>query len=294
MQRILQNPFYYGCFQYKGELYEGVHEPIISQQLFEKVQRVIADRGKPRKENQDYNFTFTGIFKCGECGRSITAERHVKKSGLVFRYYRCTKKDTNCQQRFLNEKDLFNQLNDIFQKVALPNDWLEPIQKKLDEEEKQISHLSKSFAQNLQKEMGEIEVKLSKLLDIQLDGSISLEEYKQKKEELINRKTELKQKLIDFGRKGNYWLEPMRNFILEAYQANFLTNSENLEEKRSLLQKIGSNWQLCDKKVRFEALNEWALLVQRPRFPNWSGIRESNPFLLLGKQTLGRLTNPAV
>jgi len=122
LQRILQNPFYYGCFQYKGELYEGVHEPIISQQLFEKVQRVIADRGKPRKENQDYNFTFTGIFKCGECGRSITAERHVKKSGLVFRYYRCTKKDTNCQQRFLNEKDLFNQLNDIFQKVALPND----------------------------------------------------------------------------------------------------------------------------------------------------------------------------
>jgi len=270
-QRMLQNPFYYGCFQYNGELYEGVHEPIISQQLFEKVQRVMADRGKPRKENHDYNFTYTGLFKCGECGRSITAEQHVKKSGLVFRYYRCTKKDTDCQQKFLNENGLFSQLNDIFQKVALPNDWLEPIQKKLDEEEKQISQLSKSFAQNLQKEMGEIEIKLSKLLDMQLDGLIALEEYKQKKEELINRKTQLKQKLTDFGRKGNYWLEPMRNFVLEAHQAHFLINSENLEEKRSFLQKIGSNWQLCDKKVRFEALNEWALLTQRPRFLNWSG-----------------------
>ena len=277
LQRILQNPFYYGCFQYKCELYEGVHEPIISQQLFEKVQRVMQDRGKPRKENQDYNFTYTGIFKCGECGRSITAEQHTKKSGLVFRYYRCTKKDTDCQQKFLNENDLFSQLNSIFQKVALPDDWLKPILNKLNQEEKQISQSSKSFAQNLQKQLGEIEMKLSKLLDMQLNGSISLEEYKLKKEELINQKTKLKQKLLDFGRKGNYWLEPMKNFILAAHQANFLINSENLGEKRSFLQKIGSNWQLCDKKVRFEALNEWALLVQRPRFPNWSGRRELNP-----------------
>ena len=166
---------------------------------------------------------------------------------------------------------LFNQLDDIFQKVALPEDWLKPILNKLDQEEKEINRSSRSFAQNLQREIGEVEIKLSKLLDMQLDCSISLEEYKQKKEELINRKTELKQKLTDFGRKGNYWLEPMRNFILAAHQANFLINSENLEEKRSFLQKFGSNWQLKDKKVRFEALNEWALLAQRPRFPNWSG-----------------------
>jgi len=85
------------------------------------------DCGKPRKEKSDYNFTFTGIFKCGECGRSITAEQHTKKSGLVFRYYRCTQKDTDCQQKFLNENDLFSQLNSIFQKVALPDDWLKPI-----------------------------------------------------------------------------------------------------------------------------------------------------------------------
>ena len=282
LQRILQNPFYYCCFQYKGELYEGVHEPIISQQLFEKVQRIIADRGKPRKEKKNYNFTFTGLFKCGECGRAITAEQHIKKSGLVFRYYRCTKKDTSCQQKFLNENNLFSQLNEIFQKVALPDDWLKPILNKLDQEEKVICQSSKTFAQNLQKEIGEIELKLSKLLDMQLDGSISLEEYKQKKEELINRKTELKQKLADFGRKGNYWLEPMRNFILSAHQANFLINSENLEEKRSFLQKIGSNWQLLDKKVRFEALNEWALALRAPQFPNWSGIGESNPCRKIG------------
>ena len=128
---------------------------------------------------------------------------------------------------------------------------------------------------------------------MQLDSSISLEEYKLKKGELINQKTELKQKLTDFGRKGNYWLEPMRNFILAAHQANFLINSENLGEKRSFLQKIGSNWQLCDKKVRFEALNEWALAKRAPRFLNWSGIPELNWRLHLGKVAYYHCTNPA-
>ena len=106
IQRMLQNPFYYGFFEFKGEIYEGIHEPAISKQLFEKVQRVMTDRGKPRKEKPNHNFGFLGIFKCGECGRSITAEQHTKKSGLVFRYYRCTKKNIDCKQKYVNEKDL--------------------------------------------------------------------------------------------------------------------------------------------------------------------------------------------
>jgi len=271
IQRMLKNPFYYGLFEFKNEIYEGTHEPIISQQLFEKVQRIMADRGKPRKEKPNHNFGFLGIFKCEECGRSITAEQHIKKSGLVFRHYRCTKKNTDCKQGFLNEKSLHLQINEIFQKVALPTDWLNPILKKLDAEEKEASQSSKSFAQNVEKEIAEIENKVSRLLDMQLENTISLSEYKEKKEKLLNQKTALKQKLADFGRKGNYWLERMRNFILAAHQANFLFNSENLEEKRSFLQKIGSNWTLRNKIVSFQAQKEWKIALSKSQFSVWSG-----------------------
>jgi site-specific DNA recombinase len=271
IQRMLQNPFYYGLFQFKNEIYEGNHEPIISKQLFEKVQRIMADRGKPRKEKPNHNFGYLGIFKCGECGRAITAEQHIKKSGLVFRHYRCTKKNTNCQQKYVNEKDLHLQINDIFQKVTLPPEWLKPILAKLDEEEKEICQNSQSFAQNMEKEMLEIENKVSRLLDMQLENTISLAEYKEKKGKLLNQKADLKQKLTDFGRKGNYWLEPMRNFILSAHQANLLINSENLEEKRSFLQKIGSNWTLQNKNASFQPQKEWALALSKSQFSVLSG-----------------------
>ena len=268
---MLKNPFYYGLFEFKNEIYEGTHEPIISKQLFEKVQRVLSERGKPRKEKPNYNFGYLGIFKCGECGRSITAEQHKKKSGLVFRYYRCTKKNTDCKQGFINEKNLDSQINDIFQKVALPVDWLKPILAKLDAEEKEISQSSKSFAQNIEKEITEIENKVSRLLDMQLENTISLAEYKEKKGKLLNQKTALKEKLADFGRKGNRWLEPMRNFILSAHQANFLKKSEDLEEKRSFLQKSGSNWILQNKPLDFQAQNEWKIALKKSQFSVWSG-----------------------
>ncbi len=273
-QRMLENPFYYGCFEYKGELHEGIHEPIISKQLFDKAQEVMEDRGKPRKDT-DYDWAFLGMFTCGECGRSITAEQHTKKSGLVFRYYRCTKKGTDCEQKYIRDKNLIKQLNQICQKVALPDDWLGPVLNKLDKEEKEISQSSASFTQNLEEKIERTNEKLSKVLDLHLDGVLTLEEYKQKKNQLVEKKADLKQKIKDFGRKGNYWLEPMRNFILQAHQAKNIAETENLKKKRSFLQKIGSNWQLKDKIVEFSPQNQWKLVADESgfsKFPTWSSF----------------------
>lgn len=71
--------------------------------------------------------------------------------------------------------------------------------------------------------------------------------------------------------KKNYWLEPMCNFILSAQQANSLGISENSKEKRNFLQKIGSNWTLENKTVRFEAQKEWKMALARQQFSEMSG-----------------------
>ena len=76
----LRNHFYYGIFEYpkgSGHWYQGKHEPVISKELFDKVQESMseyADRGE-RKE-----FAFTKLITCGLCGSGITAEREVEKA----------------------------------------------------------------------------------------------------------------------------------------------------------------------------------------------------------------------
>ena len=74
IQKNLQNIFYLGLMKWKGEIFEGKHEPIISKKLFDKCQEVMAKRGKVQ-EVRKHNFAFLGLLKCASCGCSITGER---------------------------------------------------------------------------------------------------------------------------------------------------------------------------------------------------------------------------
>ena len=90
VQHLLQNPFYFGLMRYRGEIFEGAHEPLISKKLFDKCQEVMAKRGRVQ-EVKKHNFAFLGLMKCVSCGCSITAQ-YAKGNGGTYTYYRCTKK----------------------------------------------------------------------------------------------------------------------------------------------------------------------------------------------------------
>lgn len=113
---ILNNTFYYGEFGYpegSGITYRGAHKPLITKEVFEQVQ---ATRSIPNKAAWgSKQFAFKDIFSCGTCGASITAEEKFKplKDGGFNRhvYYHCTKKvNPNCPEKYINEKDLIEQL----------------------------------------------------------------------------------------------------------------------------------------------------------------------------------------
>src|SRR5262249_32029008 len=43
---MLRNPVYAGKLKWKTDLYEGTHEPIVSQELYDRVQRVLEERSR--------------------------------------------------------------------------------------------------------------------------------------------------------------------------------------------------------------------------------------------------------
>ena len=52
LDKVLKNPIYYGAFRWKGKLYFGNHDPIISKQLFDEVQNVFIRKSKPHKSRK--------------------------------------------------------------------------------------------------------------------------------------------------------------------------------------------------------------------------------------------------
>ena len=267
VEHILKNPFYYGHFLYRGELHQGSHKPMITKKLFDQIQVALEKNGKPRKKRGPKNFHYLGFATCGECGYSITAERHIKKSGLKFIYYRCTHKSKTikCSQtRFLREEELTRQVKVHCQKVSLPDEWREKFLAKLETEDKENRHSSNLFAQNLRDQISAIKEKLERLTDAYLAEVLELAEYQERKNKLMAEKKTIEEKLSDFERKGNHWLELMRNWILEANQAENLWKQENLLGMKDFLVSVGSNRRLASGTLSAEFKMPWRYLAETP------------------------------
>ncbi len=122
--RTLLNPFYYGPFEYpraSGQWYQGKHEPLIDQELFEKVQAHLK-RDQIVRETKE--FAFTKLFTCGYCGSGISAEEKWKqlKNGGANRYiyYSCSRaRDRNCKNKYIRKEELITELLKILDKVDI-------------------------------------------------------------------------------------------------------------------------------------------------------------------------------
>lgn len=121
---ILQNDFYYGSFEYpkkSGLWYKGVHEPIITKELFDQVQAQVKSQ---IIRVEDKEFAFTRMITCGLCNSGICADEKFKKqkNGNIHRYvyYGCTKsKDKHCKCGYINEEELIEQFASLMDQINL-------------------------------------------------------------------------------------------------------------------------------------------------------------------------------
>lgn len=87
---VLKNPFYSGVMRTATGEYAGVHPPLITRELFARCQEVFVQKGKSGKPRQHLCFLLAGLLRCPNCDACLVGEQHVKKkSGKVYRYYRC-------------------------------------------------------------------------------------------------------------------------------------------------------------------------------------------------------------
>ena len=267
---ILTNPFYYGILRYWGEAFEATHEPIITKKLFEKCHSVLKKRGKPRQGKR--TFVFRGLMRCGECGRMITAEIHKE-----FTYYRCTKRNTICSQKYIREEALAKQIRGIFQKVSLCDNWTANILKELERDKTRDVQSSHPHQQNLEHEITAIESKINKLIDLYLEGAISKDNYTKKKEELFNKKKTLQESMKDFADGGNNWFEQARSFVTLLNRAGYMLREGNLESQKEFLEKIGSNFILKERRLIFSTENAISDYLKLAPYSSWWRRRNSNP-----------------
>lgn len=147
---IFKNPFYMGKISYNGELYPGNHTPMVSEEEFERVQQIIDPKHTARPKDPDTNFMLRNLFKCGECGFAVTAERkykNIKKTGerKSYIYYHCTGKNKHikCTQprSHTSEDKLVQQIKEKLSRFTIDPDFTSSL----------LRHLLKRKMKSLQK-----------------------------------------------------------------------------------------------------------------------------------------------
>lgn len=144
---ILKNTFYYGVVQYpegSGKWYTGKHEPIITKELYDKVQERLTRDKIVRGASKE--FAFTKLMTCGLCGSGVSAEEKQKtvKDGSIttYIYYGCSRaRDLTCKCGYIREENLVDQLADIIDQIDINELGMRA---KLEEEIKRLQFLQSS------------------------------------------------------------------------------------------------------------------------------------------------------
>jgi site-specific DNA recombinase len=265
IQRMLRNPIYYGDFIWSGKLYSGIHEPLISKELWDKVQETL-DRFENKKMIKKYNtlkFAFKGLMKCGECGRNITAMRKIKPSGREYVYYACTKHNTNCSQSPVTESVLDRQVEKMLEGLKLPQRAIDYVTDGL----KQSLELKRSTEGKTKELLSEEKLRLEGSLDTlyedRLNGVISKNYYITKSTEYENRIKGLGRKLEKYDQANVDYYKAGVDILELCKKASFLYQKATCEEKQRLLNHLLLNSTLMDKVLTVTYKKPFDLVYQR-------------------------------
>lgn len=113
VHNMLRNRIYTGRFDWLGRTYDGLHEPLTSQALWEVVQDLLDDRAHDNVHSRKEGFPFHGLVKCGHCGCSLVAQ--MQKGRYI--YYHCSGYHGKCPEPYLRQEKLEERFVELLDRL---------------------------------------------------------------------------------------------------------------------------------------------------------------------------------
>jgi site-specific DNA recombinase len=120
VHRMLRNPVYGGIVRWKGVERAGIHIPLVSRELFDRVQSVLDSHSSGGERSWKHDHYLKGTLVCAECGSRLY---YVVAKGR-FGYFRCIGRNTGrarCSQGgYVPAAELEQEVEALYQGVRVP------------------------------------------------------------------------------------------------------------------------------------------------------------------------------
>lgn len=279
IEDILKNPFYYGVMKVKGQLIPHIYEPIISKELFDKVQTILKSKNKENFcKEQKYAgipFSLRGLIKC-ECGCMMTPERH-KKKGNIYTYLRCPHRNKDCKQYLVPEETILNQLNqEIFQKIRISPTMHELLKTSIIQSLEDEKKINANVRKKITDEIFMVDSRLERLWESYLDRVIDKPKYEAEKEKYLTQKRELEEKAnkyTDITKELKENVEKAINFVADVSN---LMEVASPDDKNMLLKRLLDNCVLHGDTLTYEIKAPFDKLISCHNYKQWSNVAIDN------------------
>lgn len=262
IETILRNPFYCGMIEIKrtGQVYDGIHEPLIDTATFTRVQDVKA--GRAGKKLTKHNHLYRGLFRCGLCDAPMTAE---KQKGII--YYRCH--TPACATKTVREEDITREVehalaslqwseNDAATMIASFNDLL-------------TGQTCSDSQRSLDLRIDQVKARQQRLTDLLIDGTITSDEHSARKRSLTLELRTLEEER-DNATKNHLSGDELAKFLELMKSLVLLHRSAKPAEKRMMVQNCFSNRTVQGKNLCLEPQN-WLMLAK-----NGGDVPDGDPY----------------
>ena len=246
---ILSDPFYYGVLRWNDVVHRGLHEPLVSQELWERVQLTL--QGKTAPHHNRHMFKFTKLMKCGECGGTISGE--IQKGHV---YYSCKHGKTCAQRGATREEEVENKLMGVFKlfETITPAE-AEKIYTQIRSNHQAEIEYKENALRALQARYNTLQRSLDILYDDRLGEKISQERWETKQALINDEQATVQREIEKIKTQETKYFELYINILDLARRAREIYEKRTPEQRRTLLQLIFSNLTLKDKNTSY-ALKE--------------------------------------
>jgi DNA invertase Pin-like site-specific DNA recombinase len=263
---MLRNEFYYGMVSFREKIRPGIHEPIITKELFDKAQLVTRDRstGKRRHVTPQHNkkgnptvgtkyYMLQKIIRCDAC------ERHLRiQSSPTHKYYKevSAERGLECSlaAKSVSMKKMDQNVVELLGALRLPPDWQEWISRRI--RERDINH-------SLRQKREKIQDSIRRLDDVYANGRYTRAEYMDQRQKLLD---EVNQIVVPDGPSSierGLLLESLGEYLKDA------TGTELADICRNIFDAIYTDF-VGSRITRFRPANEfWDVFHAAAQLSNW-------------------------
>lgn len=276
LNKILNNPFYYGLAKSKYGNYQHIYKPLTTKTIFDKCQDILNQNTKSsRKQKRGFRpYPFRNLLTCSECDRTINPYTAKQK----YNYYRCVNKECQYYQEVIKEEILLKQAETVLKNLVFPNEAIEFIVDKLKNDFNQESLYQKQKRAEIYREKEKLEAMRNNLLDKYLDPNSSITDsiYTEKDKELESKIYELNLQLTQETKETTDLHLTVSSLFNLINRLPEIFKSSNSTEKNQILKYLISNSLQTGQKAEFNLKKPFLFLYQNQSNQCWFGDRDSN------------------